>query len=30
VTHNEKIAGACHRQYLMEAGELKRLSLPPR
>jgi ABC-type lipoprotein export system ATPase subunit len=30
VTHNEKIAKSCHRQYLMEAGELKRLSLPPR
>jgi ABC-type lipoprotein export system ATPase subunit len=28
VTHNEKIARYCHELYLMEAGELKRLSLP--
>ncbi len=29
VTHNEKIAKYCHKLYLMEAGELKLLSLPP-
>jgi ABC-type lipoprotein export system ATPase subunit len=29
VTHNERIARYCHKLYLMEAGELKRLPLPP-
>jgi len=29
VTHNEKIAKYCHKLYLMEAGELKLLPLPP-
>jgi len=29
VTHNDRIARTCHRTYLMEAGELKRLPGPP-
>ncbi len=29
VTHNEKIARSCHKQYLLEAGELKLLGLTP-